>query len=149
VEGEGVSGTWRFLAHAFGDYVVQSNWQAQSKTQRQPAWAAGVGVGVRTAALHAATYTACFLPLTRDPRRLLVVGGTHFVIDHWRLARYVVWAKNQAAPRAWRYPLSAAGPFGYGPEVPDWLAGWLLFVADNAIHLAINEAALTYKESER
>lgn len=127
-----MSGTARFLAHAFGDYVVQSNWLAQTKTSSS-----------LTAAIHAASYTACFLPLTRDPRRLAIIGGTHFVIDRWRLARYLVWAKNQMAPQEHRYPLKEAGPLGYGPNTPDWLAGWLLFIADNAVHLTINELALT------
>jgi hypothetical protein len=126
-----MSGTGRFLAHAFGDYVVQSNWLAQTKT-----------VSVKSAALHAASYAACFLPLTRNPTRLAVIGGTHFVIDHWRLARYLVWAKNQLAPEEYRYKLEEAGPLGYGPNTPDWLAGWLLFIADNAVHLTINELAL-------
>jgi hypothetical protein len=126
-----MSSAARFLAHAVGDYVVQSNWLAQTKTTSHT-----------TAALHAGSYTACFLPLTRSPWRLAVIGGTHYVIDHWRLARYVVWAKNQAAPAEHRYPLTDAGPFGYGPDTPDWLAGWLLFIADNTMHLLINEAAL-------
>lgn len=119
------------LAHVFGDYVVQSSWQAGEKTS-----------DARVAALHAVSYAACFLPLTRSPVRLAVIGGTHFVIDHWRLARYLVWAKNQAAPAQYRYPLAEAGPYGYGPDQPDWLAGWLLFVADNAVHCAINGLAL-------
>jgi hypothetical protein len=114
-----------------GDYLVQSNWMAQTKT-RHPA----------PAALHAASYAACFLPLTRSPWRLAVIGGTHYLIDRHRLARYVVWAKNQAAPAAHRYPLRDAGPFGYGPNTPDWLAGWLLFIADNTLHCAINGLAL-------
>ena len=132
-----MSGAGRFLAHTVGDYVAQSNWLAQTKTASK-----------MSAAIHASTYAACFLPLTRSPWRLAVIGGTHFVIDHWRLARYVVWAKNQAAPKAYRYPLAEAGPFGYGPDTPDWLAGWLLFIADNAMHLAINELALTTASEE-
>src|SRR5689334_15380677 len=95
-----------------------------------------------SALAHAASYAACFLGQTRDPRALLVIGGTHYVIDHWRLAKYVVWAKNQVSPEMYRYPYSDAGPFGYSKESPDWLAGWLLFIADNAMHLAINEWAL-------
>lgn len=133
-----MSAAGRFLAHAFGDYVVQSNWMAQTKTSNYI-----------SAGLHAASYTACFLPFTRDPRRLAVIGGTHFVIDHWRLARYLVWAKNQLAPAEHRYPLRNAGLFGYGPNSPDWLAGWLLFIADNAVHLTINELALASRSEQR
>lgn len=119
------------IAHLFGDYVVQSDWMAKTKTtEHGPALA------------HAASYAACFLPQTRSLRALVVIGGTHYAIDHWRLAKHVVWAKNQIAPSGYRYPYAESGPFGYHRDQPDWLAGWLLFIADNAIHLAINEWAL-------
>lgn len=73
----------QLVAHAVGDYVVQGDWMATEKTKRSLA-----------AAVHAVTYTLVFLTLTRSPMALAVIGGTHFVIDRWRLARYVVWAKN-------------------------------------------------------
>lgn len=31
---------------------------------------------------------------------------------------------------------------GYGPDTPDWLAVWLLIIADNTMHLLINRFAL-------
>jgi hypothetical protein len=117
------------LAHVVGDYVVQNDWMARTKTTAHA-----------PAAIHASTYAACFLPLTHDPRALAVIGGTHFVIDRWRLARYLVWSRNQIAPEAARYP--DPGPFGAPEHQPDWLAGWLLFLADNAVHMLINEWAL-------
>lgn len=117
-----------FLAHAFGDYVVQSDWMAAEKTKRHgPALA------------HAATYAACFLPLTRSPWRLAVIGGTHFAIDRWRLAKHVCWAKNQLAPVDYRPGHTATG---YGADKPDWMAVWLLIIADNAMHLLINRLTL-------
>jgi hypothetical protein len=146
------------LAHLFGDYVVQNDHMARNKVRT--AEAPG---GALSAAAHAATYTAFYLPLTRDVRALAVIGGTHYVIDRYRLAKRLVWARNQIAPAASRYPWSEANAFGapsavtvrenpedlYGlfvntgrTEPPDWLAGWLLFIADNACHLAINEWAL-------
>lgn len=121
----------RLIAHLLGDYVVQSDWMAKTKTTEQV-----------PAVAHAASYAACFLPLTRSPKALLVIGGTHYVIDHWRLAKYLVWAKNQIAPAEHRYALAQAGPFGYRFDQPDWLAGWLLFLADNTCHLLLNEWAL-------
>lgn len=51
------------------------------------------------AAIHAVVYSFPFLFLTRSPVALLLIAGTHFVIDRFRLARYVVWAKNFLAPR--------------------------------------------------
>jgi hypothetical protein len=116
------------IAHAIGDYVVQSDWMAAEKTKRHgPALA------------HAATYAACFLPLTRDWRALAVIGGTHVVIDRWRLAKHVGWAKNQLAPRAYRPPHTATG---YSPDKPDWMAVWLLIITDNTMHVVINRWAL-------
>lgn len=134
------------LAHLFGDYVCQSDWMATEKTSAH-----------LPAAAHAVTYAACFLPLTRSVRALAVIGGTHFVIDRWRLARHVVWLKNQAAPARHRYPWSHARATGYHDErcppgcdpvkcprgKPPWMSVWLMIVADNSMHLLINRWALT------
>lgn len=134
------------LAHLFGDYVVQSDWMAVEKTEHHvPALA------------HAVTYAACFIPLTRSPARLAVIAGTHFAIDRWRLARRLVWAKNQAAPQRWRHPydehMNQTGYHRFDPEdwnvadcdrqaKPPWLAFWLMIAADNAVHMLINRLAL-------
>lgn len=117
-----------FLAHAVGDYVVQSHWMATQKTRDSG-----------PAAAHALSYAACFLPLTRNWRALAVIGGTHFVVDRWRLAKHVVWLKNQAAPKAFRPPHTATG---YDDATPSWLAVWLLIITDNIMHLLINRWAL-------
>lgn len=118
----------RLLAHAAGDYVVQSNWMANHKTSQ-----------TLPAAAHAASYTACFLPVTRNWKALAIIGGTHFVIDRWRLAKHLTWLKNQVGPTADRSGHTATG---YGDEVPIWLSTWLLIIADNTVHLAVNELAL-------
>ena len=118
------------LAHAVGDYVVQSDWMATEKTRRHgPALA------------HAVSYAACFLPLTRSWRALAMIGGTHFIIDRWRLAKHMCWAKNQVAPAAYRPGHTATG---YGADKPDWLAVWLLIICDNTMHLLINRWALRH-----
>lgn len=122
------------LAHAFGDYVVQSDWMATEKVKRSG-----------PAALHAVSYAACFLPLTRNWRALVVIGGTHFVIDRWRLAKHVGWAKNQIAPKVSRPGHTATG---CSADKPDWMAVWLLIITDNTIHLAINRWALRKWEAQ-
>lgn len=119
------------LAHLCGDYIAQSDWQANEKN-KSPA----------VALLHGASYAACFVPLTRSPKALAVIGGSHAVIDHWRLAKHVVWAKNQIAPAEYRYPFAEAGPHGYVADKPDWLAYWLLFLCDNTMHGLVNRWAL-------
>lgn len=116
------------LAHLVGDYLAQTHHQAVRKTE---AWG--------PALTHAATYTLCHLPLTRSPWRLAVIGGTHAVIDRYRLAKHVVWAKNQLAPKGYRPPHTATG---YPEDTPPWLAVWLMILADNTLHLLINAAVL-------
>jgi hypothetical protein len=65
-------------------------------------------------------------------------------VDRWRLARLLVWAKNQAAPARWRLPWRACTATGYPPQEPAWLTVWLLIVADNTVHVLLNGAALTW-----
>lgn len=141
------------LAHLVGDYVVQSDWMAVEKTTR-----------ALPAAAHAVTYAACFLPVTRSSRTLLVIGGTHYLIDRYRLAKYVAWAKNQLAPTRWRHPWDAhVAQTGYHlPNLPGsgwqndhdpttpcqtqakptWLSFPLMVAADNTLHLLINRWAI-------
>jgi hypothetical protein len=109
---------------------------------------------------HVVTYALPFLFLSPSVMALVVIVGTHFVIDRWRLARYVVWAKNWLAP--WHKldrkvddpgpdiwvpptpPWSACQATGYPPDRPPWLAVWLLIIADNIMHVLINAAALMW-----
>lgn len=115
----------QFVAHAIGDYILQSHWMATEKTKNSIA-----------AAIHAVTYTLPFLLLTQVPATLAVICGTHFLIDRFRLARFVVWLKNGP----W-HPLTATG---YQDHVPAWLSVWLLIAADNILHVVINGAAIWY-----
>ena len=115
----------QLVAHAIGDYLLQSHWMATNKTKQNLA-----------AAIHALTYTLPFLFLTQAPLALAVICGTHFLIDRFRLARFVVWLKNGATGR-----ITATG---YPDDTPAWLSVWLLIIADNIIHVLINGLALAY-----
>jgi hypothetical protein len=127
------SGTRLALAHLLGDYVLQTHHQAQQKTR---SWT--------HALTHAATYTAAHGALvTRDPLALAVIGGTHALIDRYRLARHVNWLKNQFAPREARPGHTATG---YPAGTPDWLAVWLLIATDNTIHLLVNAIVVTIRQ---
>jgi hypothetical protein len=122
------------LAHLVGDYLIQSHWMACEKTKRW--WPAVV---------HGVTYTLPFLLVTRSPWALLVIGGTHIVIDRFRLARHVVWVKNLAAPAGkFRRPWSECSATGYPADTPPGLAFALMIVADNTIHLLLNVAAVVW-----
>lgn len=77
----------QLAAHAVGDYLLQSHYMATEKTKRSIA-----------ALAHVATYGLPFLLLSPSVWQYLAIVSSHFVIDRWRLARYVVWAKNFLAP---------------------------------------------------
>lgn len=120
------------VAHDIGDYLLQSDWQANEKTK---AWL--------PALVHASLYTLCFVAITRDARALGIIGATHLAIDHWRLARYVCWAKNFIAPRhPWWHPWSECSGTGYHKARPPWMAVWLMIRADNTMHHMCNLFAL-------
>lgn len=118
----------QLLAHAVGDYILQSHWMATEKTKRSLA-----------AGIHAVTYTLPFLLLTQSPAALAVICGTHFLIDRFRLARWVVWMKNGYALQG-----EAITATGYRSDVPPWLSVWLLIIADNTLHIICNGAALLW-----
>lgn len=113
----------QIVAHLVGDYIIQSHWMATEKTKRS--LAAGV---------HAVTYTLPFLLITLNPWALAIICGTHFLIDRFRLARFVVWLKNGA-----RGPVTNTG---YPDDTPVWLSVWLLIIADNVLHILLNGVAI-------
>lgn len=78
----------QLVAHLVGDYLIQSDWQATEKTKKSVA-----------AGAHAFCYSLPFLFLRPSLPAWLVIVVTHFLIDRFRLARYLVWAKNWLAPR--------------------------------------------------
>lgn len=122
----------RLLAHLAGDYVLgQNDYLAGAKVQR-------TREGARAAAIHAAAYTACFVPFTRNPARLAVIGVTHALLDHYRpLAYFISWKDRVFSPAAWPYTRPHEVPF------------WLVILVDNSIHLAINELALDVQLPKR
>lgn len=139
------------LAHLVGDYVIQSDWMATEKTKRW--WPAIV---------HGLTYALPFLFITLDWRALAVIALTHVVIDRFRLARYVIWLSNFAAPLRIRRPIDESEstatfvwesynpPWrdcrvtGFAPGRPAWLVVWLMFIVDNTLHLLVNVGAVRW-----
>lgn len=150
------------ICHLFGDYVLQNHAMATRKTAHT--WPCLV---------HVAIYTALFGLLTQSPAALATIGVTHFFIDRFCLARYWCRfygvGQEGYVCRSWR--VSGRQAFvtrnqlaGFGepercseslaeeydelyPEPfkpPPWLAGWLLIIVDNALHLAINQLSLIW-----
>lgn len=114
----------RLGCHMIGDYMLQSHWMATEKTKNN-----------KVAAIHALTYTIPFVTLRATPKQLALIAASHYVIDRYRLARYVVWAKNRLAPRAYHTMVTSTG---MPEETPEWLANTLLIVTDNTLHVLIN-----------
>jgi hypothetical protein len=150
----------QIVAHLVGDYLTQSHWMAMDKTKRNLA-----------AAVHAVFYFVPFWFLSPSKSAIAVIVGTHFLIDRYRLARFVVFAKNFLAPRdsVIRITMPNTGEIqgeggsytqlqirrnwpkwedaqatGYPSDVPPWLSFWLLIIADNTLHILINGLALHY-----
>lgn len=122
----------QLILHLIGDYVTQSDWMAQNKTKST--WAA---------LCHAAVYALPFLAIA-SVNAWLVIWLTHLVIDRFRLARYVVYAKNWLAPRSYWHPWAECVSTGYHKDSPPWLSVWLMIAADNTLHLGINAAAIAW-----
>jgi hypothetical protein len=121
----------QLVAHAIGDYVLQSDWMATEKTKENVA-----------ALAHASFYSIPFAFLGPSWLAFLVIVVSHFIIDRWRLARYLVWAKNWIGPgnRPWAECMAT----GYPPDRPAWLTVWLLIIADNVLHVLCNALAIAY-----
>ena len=73
----------QLILHLIGDYLLQSDWMALNKTKCSKA-----------AAAHALVYSLPFLILDPSLAAFSVICITHFFIDRFRLARYVVYARN-------------------------------------------------------
>lgn len=120
----------QLLAHAVGDYLLQSDWMATQKTKQTAA-----------ALVHVSTYMLPFMFLGASVSALIAIVASHFVIDRWRLARYVVWFKNEMGPNP---PWRDCTATGYPPDRPPWMTVWLLIIADNILHVICNGLALRY-----
>lgn len=115
----------QLLAHAVGDFVLQSDWMAKNKTSRTV-----------VAAIHAVCYALPFLFFSPSVLALAVIVGSHLVIDRFRLAGWLNWVKNgMPCPRT---------PTGFPADRPEYLVVWLVIITDNVLHVAINGAALQW-----
>ena len=131
----------QLVAHAVGDYILQSDWMANEKTKRSLA-----------ALVHALTYSLPFLLFRPSLRAFVFIAATHFIIDRWRLARFVCYAKNFFAPpqtykpcfAEWWFHWEDCAATGYHKDRPAWMSVWLLIIADNTMHVICNGIALMY-----
>ena len=126
----------QILCHLIGDYLLQSHAMAISKRVVSMACLA-----------HVLAYAIPFLWLTPSWKAYLAIIASHFLIDRFGIARYVVYFKNSflGNPTGWIVDdWDLCKLTGYGPDVPPWLAVWLMIIADNTLHLACNGLALKF-----
>ena len=121
----------QIVAHLVGDFVLQSDWMATEKSKKALATLA-----------HASCYVLPFLLLTTNMLSLAIIGGTHFLIDHFKLARVVIWVRNLPWPgrKSWRE--CCENQFAAG--IPPFMSAWLLVIVDNTMHILVNGAAIKY-----
>lgn len=120
----------QLILHLIGDYITQSDWMAQNKTK---SWF--------PALCHALVYSSLFYFIT-NYKSFLAIFITHYFIDRYRLARYVVFTKNFIG-----YPFPKwkdCKITGYPSSAPPWLAFWLLIIADNTMHITINYLSIRF-----
>lgn len=127
----------QLILHCIGDYVTQSQWMVENKTKSGFA-----------ASAHATVYSLPFL-LIGSWQAFVAILLSHFLIDRFRLARFVVYAKNNLGMPANEYGKarwlwSNCSSTGYPSDVPPWMAVWLLIAADNTLHLICNYLALKF-----
>jgi hypothetical protein len=121
----------QLLLHLIGDYVTQTDWMARTK------------VSTTFAALcHALVYSLPFLLLSPSAAALATIGVSHFLIDRFRLARHVAFAKNKLTD--WHLTWADCKETGFPSALPAAKAFWLMIVIDNTMHLTINYAALRW-----
>lgn len=119
----GVSICLGFVFHLVGDYLFQNDWMAREKVRND--W---------VALLHASLYSALFLFLV-DWWGMLILLGSHFLIDRLRLAVYWIRLVN------WRWD---GDNLGYGEGKPKWMSVWLMIIIDNTWHVVINTGCILF-----
>lgn len=122
----------QLLLHLLGDYITQTDWMAKNKRED---W--------RVALIHATVYTVPFIfVFNASFMALTVILWSHALIDHFALARYVIFAKNWVTNPKLKW--NDCNKTGYPESVPAWMSVWLLIIADNTMHLGINYLSLRY-----
>jgi len=124
--------TNQLVAHLIGDYILQSDWMAKNKFTSKFA-----------AMVHGLVYTLPFLFITLNPIALAFIAITHMIVDHYKVAKYVVWLKNFIGPSG--YPKENMKHNGFNKDAsgpPDHIGDWIYIITDNTIHLLCNGFAI-------
>ncbi len=137
----------QLLVHLLGDFWLQNDWMALNKSKK-----------ILPCLIHVLIYTSCFLLLTTSWKALLIIGVTHFIIDHWHTPlKRLIWFKNNIGYND--YPeYKKCDTTGYCDDYgsqsleekdkkfqrPFCISIWLYIAQDNCLHLIINYLALKF-----
>ena len=113
----------QLLFHLWGDFIFQNHYLANKKVEMS-------AEGWLACFIHCVLYSIPFAFIS-SPTALSIIFGTHFIIDKFRLAKYIQRLRN------WHF-------VGNGTPAPDWLGVWLMFITDNTLHVTINYLSLKY-----
>lgn len=116
----------QLFLHMIGDYITQNHWLANTKVKNSL-------IGYLACFIHVLLYSLPFLAIGSF-QAVGVIFITHYLIDKFRLAKYIVMVKN------WTFDT----PTGFPKGAPDYIAVWILFIVDNILHVIINYLALKY-----
>jgi len=115
----------QILLHLWGDYITQNDWMATNKTQNTAkGWVACL--------IHVTLYSLPFLFICSF-EAFVVIFTTHFFIDKFRLAKYLVQLKNFSFT-----------PTGFPPTTPLFISVWVTIIVDNILHVTINYLSITF-----
>ena len=143
----------QLIFHWLGDYILQSDYMALNKTKR-----------ALPCVIHCILYTLPFLfLLTWDIwgyEAFCFIFWSHYWIDRYSLARYLIWLKNHLAPGFKYYPWNVCSITGYKDEPlnggfgstvdqycgirPYFITIWLYIITDNGLHIICNYLAIKY-----
>lgn len=121
----------QLLLHLIGDFLLQPNKMAITKTSN-----------TKVCLLHVLIYTSLFLLLTQSPLALFIIFASHFLIDRFRLVRFLIFIKNLTMEPKLKW--KKCHLTGFPNDLPFWLSSYLMIVIDNTAHLICNYFALKY-----
>ena len=111
----------QLLLHLLGDYFIQNDWMALNKKKKS--W-----TGELACQVHCITYALPFL-LIASWEAVILIYLTHYLFDRTNIVAWIIAIKNGQR---------SIKNFGFHKDRPFAITIWLLIIADNSIHIAIN-----------
>lgn len=120
----------QLFLHLFGDYFIQNDWLAVNKSKYS-------ALGWLTCTIHCILYSIPFGWYYDSWLVFVMVFVTHFLLDKFGLAEYVIRLKN------WNWDFTNKN-FGFSADRPVFLTLWLYIITDNSLHLFCNYFIVKY-----